>query len=223
MKRHPVFARVYEVLSRAAERAGEWKRRQELGGGALGRVLEVGVGNGLNLRYYRAADAVVALDPDPTMLSLSRPRAARAPARVALVRGAAEALPFPDAVFDTVVASLVLCSVADPGRAAAEMWRVLRPGGELRLLEHVRSPARGWTAVQDAVAPAWALLAGGCRPNRDTVGTLRAAGFRPVGRRFPFGPLSPCRPHVLAVATKEPPAAGEPPRVGDPPEVGDPA
>jgi ubiquinone/menaquinone biosynthesis C-methylase UbiE len=202
MKEHPLFARFYEKLSTRLDEAGEREHRIELVEEARGRVLEVGSGNGLNFEHYRLASVVVAMEPEPTMLRIARPRGREAKVRVAFLRGVAESLPFADGSFDTVVASLVLCSVGSPARAAAEMRRVLRPGGELRFLEHVRSNNRAWAGVQDVIAPVWSCFAGGCHPNRDTPATLRSAGFEMEGRRFPFGPPSPCRPHTLGVARK---------------------
>ena len=202
MKEHPVFARFYERLSLWMDEAGERENRIELVGEARGRVLEVGSGNGLNFEHYRMASGVVAMEPEPTMLRMAAPRARDAGVPVVSVRGAAERLPFADDSFDTVVASLVMCSVRSPARAAAEMARVLRRGGEIRFLEHIRSSNRAWAAVQDGFAPVWSLFAGGCHPNRDTPATLRAAGLDVAGRRFPFGPPTPCRPHVLGVARK---------------------
>lgn len=200
MKEHPIFARFYERISTALNEAGEEEHRIELVADAEGLVLELGCGNGLNFAYYREAARVVALEPDPHMLGLAGPRAEEAKLPVQLLRGAAEALPFPDGTFDTVVVSLVLCSVRSPSRAAAEIRRVLRPSGQLRYLEHVRSEGRVAAAVQDVLAGPWSLFAGGCHPNRDTPATLRAAGFELQGRRFPFGPPTPARPHVLGVA-----------------------
>jgi ubiquinone/menaquinone biosynthesis C-methylase UbiE len=197
---HPIFARVYERISTAMNGAGEIEHRRELAGGATGRVLEPGAGNGLNFEHYRDVARVVAMEPEPTMLRMASERARQAAVPVNLVRGAAEALPLPDASFDTVVASLVLCSVSDPGAVVAEFRRVLRPGGTVRFLEHVRSRKRGWAVGQDVVAGPWSWFAGGCHPNRDTVAELRAAGFEVRGRGFPFGPPTPCRPHVLGVA-----------------------
>jgi ubiquinone/menaquinone biosynthesis C-methylase UbiE len=112
-------------------------------------------------------------------------RARRRAPTVPLIVGSAEALPFRDGVFDTVVSGLVFCSVPDPHRGLAEIRRVLRPEGTLRMLEHVRStrPWKGW--FQDLVQPLWTWLTGGCRPNRETERTVEAAGFRiePEGRR----------------------------------------
>jgi ubiquinone/menaquinone biosynthesis C-methylase UbiE len=197
---HPVFARVYERISKAVNAAGEIEFRAELAGEASGRVLEPGAGNGLNLAHYRRVEMVVAMEPEPTMLRLAAERARAAPVTVRLVRGAAEELPFPDGSFDTVVVSLMLCSVSDPDAAVSEFGRVLRPGGTLRFLEHVRSRRPLWAGIQDVVAEPWSWFAGGCHPNRDTPATLRAAGFDVRGRGFSFGPPSPCRPHVLGVA-----------------------
>ena len=196
---HPVFARAYERISTALNRAGEVDHRRELAAGATGRVLEPGAGNGLNFEHYRGVE-VVAMEPEPTMLRLAAERASRDGVPIRLVRGVAEDLPFPDRSFDTVVASLVLCSVADPANVLEEFRRVLRPGGTVRFLEHVRSGSRSWAAVQDAVSVPWSWFAGGCHPNRDTIAALQRAGFRVEGKRFPFGPPSPCRPHVLGVA-----------------------
>jgi ubiquinone/menaquinone biosynthesis C-methylase UbiE len=194
---HPIFARVYERLARACDCAGERDHRIELAGGAAGVALEIGAGTGLNFDHYRCARAVVALEPEPTMLRFAGERVRGAPVPIRLVRGVGELLPFRDDSFDTVVVSLALCSVRDPSRVAVEIRRVLRPGGELRFLEHVRSTSPAWAGVQDVLAPVWALFSGGCRPNRDTVATLRNTGFRVKVRRFPFGPPSPARPQVL--------------------------
>ena len=200
MREHPIFARVYERLALACDRAGERDHRIEMAGGATGRVLEVAAGTGLNFEHYREGSTVTALEPEPTMLRFAGERAAQAPVPVRLVRGVAEALPFPDDAFDTVVVSLALCSVRYPHQAAGEMHRVLRPDGELRFLEHVRSPNSGWAVVQDLLTPLWSVFSGGCHPNRDTVATLQEAGFEVTSRGFPFGPPSPARPHVLGTA-----------------------
>ena len=201
MKRHPIFARFYERLSRTLDKL-EREHRAEVTGGARGRVLELGAGNGLNFEHYRDASLVVALEPEPGMLKNAAPRAAKASARVVLVRAAGEALPFKDGAFDTVVSSLVLCSVRDPAGVAAELRRVLRPGGEVRLFEHVRARDRKAARWQDRLERPWGWFAGGCHPNRDTARTLEEAGLRVDVRRFPLGPPTPARPHVLGTATR---------------------
>jgi ubiquinone/menaquinone biosynthesis C-methylase UbiE len=141
-------------------------------GGAGGRVLDLGCGTGRNLPLLEGGRSV---GLDPSFASLRRARR-RSPGTV-LVQGSAEALPFRDGVFDTVVSGLVLCSVPDPARGLAEVRRVLRPEGTLRALEHVRSTVPWRARVQDALQPAWTWFAGGCHPNRDTERAIEAAGF----------------------------------------------
>lgn len=202
MKEHPIFARFYERVSLVLDDMGERDRRIEVVSGARGQVLELGSGNGLNFEHYGDAVAVSALEPEPTMLGLARQRAARAAVPIRFVRGVAERLPFAEGAFDTAVVSFVLCSVADPRRAVAELARVLRPGGEVRYLEHVRSTGPFGAFVQDAVTPLWRALAGGCHPNRDPAATFHTGGFHVEARRFPFGPPTPARPHMVGVARK---------------------
>lgn len=172
---------LYDALAALQDRTGLVRWRRWLAQGARGRVLDLGTGTGRMLPHYPPAVRVVGLDPSPAALGRARRRGRRVP----LVVGRAESLPFRDGAFDTVVGSLVLCSVADPGRALAEVRRVLAPGGELRAVEHVRS-ARTWRArVQDWIQPAWTRLTGGCHPNRETEAAVERAGFRilPDGRR----------------------------------------
>jgi ubiquinone/menaquinone biosynthesis C-methylase UbiE len=158
---------------------GRWRRW--VVSGARGRTLEVGCGTGRNLPLYDKTATVVGLELDLLLLRSARRKIDHA----LLVVGSAEALPFKKAAFETVVSSLVFCSVRDPERGLAEVGRVLQPDGELRMLEHVRSEVHLVAAVQDVAQPAWTLITGGCHPNRDTEGTLREAGFEidPESRR----------------------------------------
>jgi len=199
MRSHPVFARAWDVLMRVAP-PHEKRNRRELVEPATGTVLELGAGTGVNFARYRNARLVVAVEPEPTMAQRASRLAARATVPVRVVRGAAEALPFDDAVFDTVVVCNVLCSVDDPARAAAELHRVLRRRGSIRLYEHVRSLSEAAGRAQDAVQPLWSALAAGCHPNRNPVAVLREAGFEVRYRRLSVGPWSPVRPHVLGTA-----------------------
>jgi ubiquinone/menaquinone biosynthesis C-methylase UbiE len=199
MKSHPVFARAWDVLMRVAP-LQEKQNRRELVAPATGAVLEVGAGTGVNFELYEGARRVVALEPEPTMARRARRRAAEAEVPVGVLRGVAEALPFRDAVFDTVIACNVLCSVADPAGAATELRRVLRPRGTVRFYEHVRSLSPAAGRLQDAVQPVWSAIAAGCHPNRDPVATLGQAGFVVRYRRLSVGPVSPVRPHVLGSA-----------------------
>ena len=150
---------------------GTW--RAILVGWARGRVLEVGCGTGRNLPRYGSGVTLVGLDPSADVLPSARKRAPGA----RLLVGSAEALPFDDGSFDTVVSSLVFCSVPDPDRGLREVHRVLAPGGSLAMLEHVRSTSRLGARIQDAIQPAWTCVLGGCHPNRDTEAAVRRAGF----------------------------------------------
>ncbi len=163
----------YDAICAFAEWRGLACWRRWLVAGARGRTLDLGCGTGRNLPLYPSHVCAVGVDPGHDGLSRARRRAPDA----LFVRAAAEALPFRDGVFDTVVAGLVLCSVSDPSRALAETRRVLRPDGELRALEHVRSRHPWGARWQDMIQPAWTWLAGGCHPNRDTERTVEAAGF----------------------------------------------
>ena len=177
-------------------------RRKALVAEAAGKVLELGVGTGQNLRFYAPGVRVVGVEPDAGMLRAAVPRAASAPASIQLILGAGEALPFEDDAFDQVVASLVLCSVTSPTQVLTEVRRVLKPDGLLRFYEHVRSDSAGWARMQDLITPVWKRLADGCCPNRATVDAIQRAGFVVESlETFPLG-LYPTRPQVLGVARR---------------------
>jgi ubiquinone/menaquinone biosynthesis C-methylase UbiE len=203
-RRHPIFARVYPRLSQAIEpQAGP--RRRELLAGLAGSVLEVGAGNGLNFAHYPpTVTEVLAVEPEPFLRELAQAAADRAPVPVQVVEGTADTLPVPDASMDAAVASLVLCSVPDQAAALAELYRVVRPGGELRLFEHLRADTPALARAQRAADLIWPLLFGGCHTSRDTLTAITAAGFQLTStQRFRFpdsGPPTPASPHVLATA-----------------------
>ena len=203
--RHPLCARLYARQAERAEELGLADRRRALLAGVSGRVLEIGAGTGTNLRHYPAAvSEVVAVEPEPYLRARLAEAAPSAAPAVRVVDAAAERLPFNDGAFDAAVASLVLCSVAEPARALAELARVLRPGGELRFLEHVASPHAGRRGAQRlADATVWPWLSGGCHLGRETPALLTTAGFV-IDReeRFTFGipPLDPPKTHVLGIA-----------------------
>jgi ubiquinone/menaquinone biosynthesis C-methylase UbiE len=157
-----------------AERRMMRRLRGEVFGELPGRVLDLGAGVGYSFDSFQKADRVVALEPDPAMLGRARARAESRP--IELVLGDGMRLPFRDGSFDAVAAALVLCTVPDLAVVLAEVRRVLRPGGMLAFLEHVRLP--GWKGrLQDVAAPTWRRLAVGCRLNRRTGEAIRAAGF----------------------------------------------
>lgn len=205
---HPVFARIYARMSPAMDREGAAEHRARLTAGLRGRVLEVGAGSGLNFAHYpREVAGVLAVEPEPYLRELARRSAALAPVPVEVVSGIAEALPAGDGTFDAAVTSLVLCSVSDQRAALRELFRVIRPGGELRFYEHVRAGTPGLTRIQELLdATLWPILAGGCHTSRDTAADIAEAGFE-LERldRFRFPDLRipmPTSPHILGVARR---------------------
>lgn len=201
---HPVFARFY---ARVAEPlfgrfGGDDLRRRALEG-LSGTVVEVGPGDGANFAFYPpAVTAVVAVEPEPWLRQEAQ---RRADARTTVVAGTAEALPLGAGEADAVVSTLVLCSVPDQAAALAGIRRALRPGGELRFLEHVQAHRPGTLRrlQQGLDATVWPRLFGGCHCGRDTVAALEEAGFEVVEVErmvFPPGSRSPVSPMVLGRA-----------------------
>lgn len=199
MVEHRFFAAIYDRLLAASERGGLSEMRAGLLREARGRTLELGAGTGLNLAHYPGSvSELVLTEPDRFMAARLRKHLAAeppAPRRVEVVEAPAEELPFEDGRFDTVVATLVFCTVEDPERAAAEVKRVMRPGAELLYLEHVRSPDSDRLARwQDRLERPWGWFAGGCHPNRPTDEMLPDAGFevtRLERDSFPESTLTP--------------------------------
>lgn len=171
-------AMTYEPVLWWGERRGMDERRRQLLTQARGDVLEIGAGTGLNARHYpNALDRLVLAEPEPHMARRLERRVRRLGLDAEVVRASADALPFPDATFDTVVSTLVLCTVVDVDQALNEIRRVLRPGSTLLFLEHVRAEDDRLASWQDRLGGAWASFADGCQCNRRTVDTLRRHGF----------------------------------------------
>ena len=202
----PIFSRVWPGLARRMDDGGMREHRRELLAGLSGHVLEVGAGSGSNFSLYPHDVArVVAVEPERHLRRMAEAAAAAAPVDISVVSGAAETLPVPDATFDAVVYSLVLCSVDDQGRALREARRVLKPGGEVRFLEHVRSLNPWLGRGQDLLdATVYPLLAGGCHMGRDTAAALRRSGFdiqRLTRFRWPPGSVTlPTSQHIIGAA-----------------------
>jgi len=175
--RDKIFAAGYDPLSARWEKRHGANLRKKLLEHARGRVLEIGVGTGLNLPHYPPVDELVAADPSEPMLRRARRRAAETGRDVTFVEAPAEQLPFEDDSFDTVVSMLVLCTVENQQRALQEVRRVLRPSGQFLFSEHVRSDEPKLARWQDRLEPIWGVVANGCHPNRNTLDGIRAAGF----------------------------------------------
>jgi ubiquinone/menaquinone biosynthesis C-methylase UbiE len=199
------FAALYDRGLSGTEEAGLREMRRELLAGASGRTIEIGAGTGANLGLYpEAVGELVLTEPDPHMARRLRRHLSESGARAELVEAPAERLPFEDASFDTAVFTLVLCTVPDQAAALAEAARLLRPGGRLLFLEHVRSGQPKLARWQDRLEKPWRFCGDGCHPNRDTVAAIEASplGLESVERgRMPKAPPI-VRPLAYGTATR---------------------
>lgn len=197
------------LLSSLAEGVGVADHRRKLLEGVRGVVVEVGSGAGSNFSHYPPeVSEVIAIEPDAHLRERSERAARGVPARVRVLDATANSIPLADESADVVVFSLVLCSVSSPSQALAEAKRLLRPGGELRVYEHVRASVTKDAHLQDRIDKLWPHLAGGCHCNRDTERSILEAGFsidqvsrldfRPLGLRLPISP------HIIATASPPP-------------------
>ena len=176
---HPFFARMFPALIRMMDAGGLAGRRAALVRDLTGTVIDIGSGSGANFGHYPASvTRVLAVEPEPRLRRLAAAAARAAPVPVDVTDGLASALPAPDASFDAAVVTFVLCSVPDQETALAGIRRVLRPGGTLCFLEHVRGDCAGIARTQDILdAVVWPRLAGGCHLGRDAVAAIERAGF----------------------------------------------
>jgi ubiquinone/menaquinone biosynthesis C-methylase UbiE len=176
-----VFAAMYDRMMAGTEKAGLGERRHELLASAAGRVVEIGAGTGVNLVHYPdAVTELVLTEPEEPMAKRLEAKAQASGRPATVVRAPAESLPFPDDSFDTAVCTLVLCTVRDPERTLAELTRVLKPGGRLLFLEHVRSDDPRLARWQDRFAPLWRRCGHGCNCNRATPELIRSSAFEDI-------------------------------------------
>lgn len=163
------------------------KYRREVLAKASGRVLEVGVGSGLNFPLYgKQVEIVFGIDPSPGLLAIAHRRATAAGVHAELLQGSATAIPLADNTIDTVVMTWTLCSIPDPLAALREMRRVLKPGGRLLFVEHGLSPEPSVERWQNRLTPVWRHIAGGCHLNRKMDHLIRSAGFYLTGLRSEY-------------------------------------
>jgi ubiquinone/menaquinone biosynthesis C-methylase UbiE len=165
-------------MSRRCSPASLWRWREKLVAELNGNILEIGVGQGENLRYYRQATHVWAIEPDVARAQQARETALGASVPVTVDVAGAEALPHPDDAFDHVVSSLVFCSVHDPVQVLREIRRVLKPGGTLQMVEHVRPQTRWLAAFFSAITPWWRQIAHNCHLDRTTIQLLQREGWQ---------------------------------------------
>ncbi len=195
-----LLAAIYDPLVAPFDPLGVSEWRKWVASAARGQVLELGVGTGRNLPHYDfsashaaagniGVQAVVAIDPDYASLRRAFVRLNGNAKQISLYDARAEDLPFADGSFDAVLGTLVFCTIGNPERALQEAWRVLKPAGRLRLLEHVRVRNKLVAGMQDIATPVWKHLAAGCHLNRDTVAAVERAGFRVTGMDRHLGGL----------------------------------
>jgi ubiquinone/menaquinone biosynthesis C-methylase UbiE len=174
-----VFAALYDrmIMSRG-EKLGMDARRRELVAGARGRTLEIGAGTGANIVHYPAeVDELILAEPFEPMRRRLERKLSESGRSASTLAASAEAIPLEDASLDTVVSTLVLCTVDFPDRALSEIARVLRPEGQFLFIEHVRSHSPSTARWQNRLETPWRHFAAGCRCNRDTLASIRTAGF----------------------------------------------
>lgn len=170
------FAALYDRAVKGTEEAGVREMRREVLTEASGRTIDIGAGTGVNLDLFPpSVGELVLAEPDPHMAKRLRAKLEDSARSAELVEASAERLPFEDSSFDTAVFTLVLCTIPDPAAALAEAARVLRPGGKVLFIEHVRSEDPGLARWQDRLEKPWRFVGDGCHCNRDTVATIEAS------------------------------------------------
>ncbi|WP_079509326.1 class I SAM-dependent methyltransferase [Mesobacillus jeotgali] len=174
-----LFAFFYDMLMSPLEKRWIARVRKKIITDLEGEILEIGTGTGANFPYYskEKVDRLVSVEPNPFMIDQARDRALENGLKVEFHKGMAETLPFKNGEFDTVIATLVLCSVEDPHKVFKEIKRVCKQGGRIVLFEHVRTESRSLASLQDFLTPAWKHLCDGCHLNRNTGRYMRESGI----------------------------------------------
>ncbi|MEO2076295.1 MAG: class I SAM-dependent methyltransferase [Bacillus sp. (in: firmicutes)] len=173
-----LFAKWYDFFMNPLEKKKFKKIRNELISKATGNVLELGAGTGINFLFYKKVDKVFAIEPSPYMVERSATKVKKAVVPIEIIQASAEELPFADNTFDTVVATLVFCTIPNPEKALVELKRVCKPEGSILLFEHVKMKNRLLGALQEWLTPAWKRVCDGCCLNRDTVELFQARGIQ---------------------------------------------
>ncbi|WP_438318117.1 class I SAM-dependent methyltransferase [Sporosarcina sp. FA9] len=171
------FPYLYDVAMKPLEKTRFNKIRTELVGEAKGRVLEIGSGTGVNFPYYKNAIHVDAIEPNPLMSKKALKRMQKSKVPIELYSASAEELPFADSTFDTVVSTLVFCTILDPFKALKEIRRVSKTGAEIVFFEHVRMDQPLLGKTQDVLTPLWKKGFDGCHLNRNTLEVIKESGL----------------------------------------------
>ncbi|MGJ9383427.1 class I SAM-dependent methyltransferase [Salipaludibacillus sp. CF4.18] len=172
------FPKLYNPLMKPLEKIGFGNIRKELLLNAKGQVLEIGSGTGFNFSYYKHADKVVAVEPATQMREQSFIQIKKASVPIEVISASGEKLPFADNSFDTVVGTLVLCTIPNPEQALKEMRRVCKPNGKILLFEHVRLENKFLGSLQDWLTPFWKHICDGCHLNRNTLQLIEQTGLQ---------------------------------------------
>ncbi|WP_416826317.1 class I SAM-dependent methyltransferase [Ectobacillus polymachus] len=182
-----LFSKIYDPAIKPLENRGLQRFRKDLIGKATKHVLEIGCGTGLNFPFYTPAALVTAVDPNTKMLQKAKQRAQLADANISVIEGTVEYLPFPDNTFDSVVCTLVLCSVPNVNQAITELRRICKPNGTMLFLEHIRVQQPIIGKIQDLLTPASKRFCGGCCLNRNTHLDIQKAEIITESIQFHYG------------------------------------
>lgn len=169
-----LFANGYDYFMRPLEKRKFKQIRRELIAKAHGQVLEIGAGTGVNFPFYQHVEKVTAIEPNPYMIDNSQSKQNEATIPIELIQATAENLPFPDNTFDTVVATLVFCTIPDPETAILEIIRVCKPSARVLFFEHVKMDNKFLAVLQECLTPGWKKICDGCCLNRDTLGLIKS-------------------------------------------------